>query len=221
MSISPEILAATDDMLRARYSDRYHRFQHDPRTLGWDTAANQRLRFAVAAESLALSRHSILDVGCGLGDFCSFMAERDPDVEARYTGIDINPDLLGDCRRRLPRARFEQRNLLLDPAAEAVADMGVMFGVLNFRFRDFDNEDFARGMIAAAFAACRDGLAVDMLSARHDPAYPAEDFVYYYDPLRMLDWALSLTPHVILRHDYASIPQREFMLVLRHRPWPA
>jgi hypothetical protein len=57
-----------------------------------------------------------------------------------------------------------------------------------------------------------------MLSTVTDAKFPKEDFVHYYDPADMLRFALSVTPHVALRHDYRSIPQREFMLVLRRLP---
>jgi hypothetical protein len=60
-----------------------------------------------------------------------------------------------------------------------------------------------------------------MLSSVRDTSYPAEDFVYYYDPAEMLAFALSLTPHVTLKHDHGSIPQREMVLILRRRAWTA
>jgi len=60
----------------------------------------------------------------------------------------------------------------------------------------------------------RELLVVDFLSLQYAPNYPKEDFVFYHDPLKMLEFAFELTPNVLLKHNYAPIPQREFMLYL-------
>jgi len=215
--IEPSALRAVDRMLEDRYSQRLREFGLDPRTLGWDSRASQETRFAVAAQTVELSGRQVLDIGCGLADFLAFLRAQDISIKD-YRGIDINNDLLDACSRRFPDCRFERRNILLDPPDQAEADVVTMFGVLNFRFREFGNEIFAREMIARAFSMCRGALVVDMLSAEREASYPAEDFVYYYDPGALLAFALTLTPDVILRHDYPPIPQREFMLVLRKQP---
>jgi hypothetical protein len=94
----------------------------------------------------------------------------------------------------------------------------VMLGLVNFRLSDLDTYDDAARALDAGFAACREALLIDMLSDRRLPAYPAEDFVFYFDPARMLAMALERTPHVDLIHSYAPIPQREFLMVLRRTP---
>jgi hypothetical protein len=71
-------------------------------------------------------------------------------------------------------------------------------------------------MIQKAFSSVSETLVVDFLSLYRTPDYPEEDFVFYHDPSAMLTFALSLTPNVRLIHDYAPIPQKEFMLVLEH-----
>lgn len=202
-----------------RYSQRLEKFGDDPRTLGWDTRQNQNRRFRALLDLADPTGKSMLDVGCGFADLLTAAREsgREP---ASYLGIDINPALLEVAKRRHPEASFEVRNLYDAPFSRPVCDVVYMCGVLNFKIQDPSNAEFARVMIRNAFAVCREALVVDMLSSRRDPAYPAEDFVHYYDPLEMLGLALELTPHVTLKHDYASIPQREMALLLRREPEP-
>jgi SAM-dependent methyltransferase len=216
--IETATLRAVDEKLVERYSTRLTKFGDDPRTLGWDKRESQHARFSVAINTFDFRGRSVLDVGCGLADFRDFLDERGIGV-ASYTGCDINADLLKRCRERLPKDAFHKANLLVDDLPGAPYDVVTIFGVLNFRFKEFSNEDFARGMLRRAFEHCREAVVVDMLTESHDAIYPKEDFVYYYDPVEMLKFALSLTPHVSLRHDYRSIPQREMMLVLRKQPW--
>ena len=189
----------------------------DPKTLGWDNSANQRARFAAARRLLPADLQSLTDIGCGFADFYSELKPYYPTLN--YTGVDINADLLAEAHKRHPGGRFVQHNIVTAPAPELKSAWVCAFGVMNFRFREFDNYDFAENFIRSAFALAGEGLVVDMLSERLTPEYPPEDFVFYYKPARMLDFALSLTPHVQLVHDYAAIPQREFMLVLRQRAW--
>ena len=74
-------------------------------------------------------------------------------------------------------------------------------------------------MIQSAFNLSDELLIVDMLSNNLDENYKKEKFVNYFDPLKIMDFALKLSPHIKLIHDYVSIPQREFMLIIRKIPW--
>ena len=171
------------------------------------------------ATLLDFKGRSVLEIGCGLADFYGYLQEAPERTPGPYTGFDINEDLITACRENYRQATFEVRNILVDTPPKENWDIVTLFGVLNIRFEEFDNQDFAQRMIEAAFGLCREAVAVDMLSTICEPTYPKEDFVYYYDPLDMLNFALSLTPHVQLRHDQSSIPQREFSLILRKAPW--
>lgn len=212
-----EAIRALEAAQRKRYSDRLAKFGDDPRTLGWDTRENQRLRFEAALALVDPKGKSVLDVGCGFADLLSLLKETGRAPKS-YRGVDINPDLLAVAAKKHPGASFEARNLFDAPFPAPVADVGFMSGVLNLKLSFPTNAEFSRTMIRHAFAACREALAVDMLSDWRDPAYPAEDFVHYYDPLEMLSFARELTPHVALRADGPSIPQRELVLVLRREP---
>jgi len=217
--IDNDLVRQVDDRLCKRYTDRLQEFGYDPRTLGWDTLENQKTRFRTAVDTVDLTNASLLDIGCGLADFYFYLRERGVEL-SRYTGMDINQDLINACQSKTVDSDtgFIVGNLLLNPPKPESYDVVCLFGLLNFRFNEFENKDFARQMISQAFQVARQTVVVDMLSALHDPGYQSEDFVYYYDPMEMLDFAFSLTPHVQIRHDYRSIPQREFMLILRKSP---
>lgn len=51
----------------------------------------------------------VLDAGCGFGRVGEMIAYARPD--ARYTGIDISPDLLDAARQRLPKAALWQKDV--------------------------------------------------------------------------------------------------------------
>ena len=72
--------------------------------LDWASAASQRARFAVLAETVELSGRSLLDVGCGLGDLLSFLRGRG--IEVNYTGVDISAKMLTAAQVAHSDARF-------------------------------------------------------------------------------------------------------------------
>ena len=79
--INNAALDAADKKLIERYSSRLQKFGCDPRTLGWDTQANQYARFKIASNLINFQDRKILDIGCG---------------PARI--LDYLPDWLWTCR---------------------------------------------------------------------------------------------------------------------------
>jgi len=203
----------------ARYSGRYRELGRHIRTLGWGSEAQQRYRFDRVMDSVALSGKRLLDIGCGFGDLLHY-ARSVGTAPASYLGWDINPDLIREANtlNNDPAASFEVVNLLEAPKSPPVAQTGVMLGLLNFNLKGKpDNLEYSKAMIRQAFEKVSETLVVDFLSTYLTPEYPPEESVYYHDPAIMLSFALELTPEVVLKHDYAPIPQKEFMLILKKR----
>jgi SAM-dependent methyltransferase len=214
--------AINDDFLSisrstvARYSARYKKLGRHVHTLGWGSEEQQYYRFSQVHRAIALEEKRVLDIGCGFGDFLSSCDSAGCTL-GHYTGWDINPDLIAEAKQQHPDSTFSVLNLTEQEELEPVAEVGVMLGVLNLNFKEtYDNIDFSKMMIQKAFSSVSETLVVDFLSLYRTPDYPEEDFVFYHDPSAMLTFALSLTPNVRLIHDYAPIPQKEFMLVLEH-----
>lgn len=199
-----------------RYSERYNKFGRHVHTLGWGSVDQQNYRFSQVFRAVGLEGKSVLDIGCGFGDFLSNCSSLRCEVSS-YTGWDINPDLIAEAKKLHNNHTFSVLNLADVDDLAPVAEVGIMLGVLNLNFKKtYDNITYSKMMIKKAFAAVSETLVVDFLSLYRTPDYPEEDFVFYHNPADMLAYALELTPNVRLLHDYSPIPQKEFMLVLEH-----
>lgn len=199
-----------------RYSERYKNLGRHVHTLGWGSEQQQRYRFSQVFRAATLNEKHVLDIGCGFGDFFTSCIGADCKLK-HYTGWDINPDLIYEAKKQYPELTFAVVNLAEQEKLLPLAEIGVMLGVLNLNFKNtYDNLKFSKMMIEKAFSAVSESLVVDFLSIHHTPDYPEEDFIFYHDPAEMLAFALELTPNVRLMHDYAPIPQKEFMLILEH-----
>ena len=91
-------------LLKRHYSDDPHL------AVGWGSHASQMQRFAVLHEAVsAIEAATVLDVGCGLGDYASHwtgLGYNAPLYSPGYTGIDLVPAMIERAKARHPKHEF-------------------------------------------------------------------------------------------------------------------
>ena len=170
----------------------------------WASREKQVGRFAVMVEMADFTGRVVIDAGAGLGDLAAFCQEQGIEY-GRYIGLEAMADMARKgAERGLPEAEFETTDFVSDESvfdrigAAHGADLVVFSGSLNTF-----TEEAAFEVIGRAFGAAREGVVFNFLSSKNherhaiDPS-PARRF----DPARMLDRALVLTPKVRFRQDY-------------------
>lgn len=182
------------------------RHKLSPLSLNWGSRESQELRFAVLAAVGLFEGSSVLDVGCGLGDFYAW--QKAQGLGLNYEGIDLTPGMVETAKQRFPEVTFRVSDVLHEPAGEH--DFIIASGI--FYLRRHDPVGFLERMISTLFSSCRLGLAFNSLSA-WSPAQNNDEF--YADPLRTLEFCRTLTPWVVLRHDYHP---GDFTIYLRRQP---
>lgn len=200
-----------------RYSDRYNTLGKNIRTLGWGSEEQQVYRFSQSLSEVNIAGKSVLDIGCGFADYYRFLTGSGV-VPASYTGWDSNANFIDEAGAEHSNCSFDVVDIssekLLEPYKESV-DIGVMFGLLNYNLKSDElNLAYSKMMVTNAFSLVKEVLVVDFLSSNVYSGYPKEDFIYYHDPIEMLKFAFSMSPNVVLKHNYAPIPQKEFMLFI-------
>ena len=180
----------TADVLRY-FDERLDAYGSSVRAVDWVSEASQTVRFRVLTAIGLLDGATVLDVGSGLGDLASFLAEYHP--TARYEGCDVNPRMVGLARARCPGARFFVGDPLAG-GAEGAWDWILASGIFHLR-----DEAFLRAMVPTLFARARLGVAFNLLSAWAPVQLPDQ---FYADPARVLDLCRTLTSRCALRHDY-------------------
>ncbi|MBY0493504.1 MAG: class I SAM-dependent methyltransferase [Cyanobacteria bacterium] len=165
----------------------------------------QRLRFESFLRSHDLRGRSVLDIGCGVGDFLERLTAHGAD--SGYQGIDLSPEMIQRARERFPNGAFE--------VGEAATigrryDYTVAFAIHNVKVEGGRQilERSLRDQFAIADVAAHISLLTDRYAgfAPHIQAWRAEE---------LLTLALSITPYVALRHDYLP---NDFSVTLYRRP---
>lgn len=187
------------------YADRFKTLGRQVKAVGWSSEDSQRLRFEVLCRNLNLKGKRILDVGCGLGDFVSFLNER-TSGDFQYIGIDIVPDFIEQAKRDYVGKNI---NFVVGDIYKAVfppVDIAILSGALSFHVED--NQKLLHHTLAKMFEAVTESTALNFLSTYVDYQL---DKNHHYNPGEVFEYAKTLTPYVNLLHDY---PLFEFTIQL-------
>jgi SAM-dependent methyltransferase len=153
---------------------------------------------------------TILDLGCGYGDFLRFMREQG--LAGTYIGYDILPEMIAAARRI--HGEGDDRIWRVGALPQETADYAVASGILN-RKGDVSIEDwreYVRETVDVLARAGRRGFAFNMLTLSSDPERRRPD-LYYADPVEMSDYCLSrFGRSLALLQDYGLY---EFTIVVR------
>lgn len=156
---------------------------------------------------------SIIDLGCGFGDFLRFL--RTVGHRGRFIGYDIAPSMIDKARELHGEDVDRQWHLGAEPAE--TADFAIASGIFNVK-GDVTNEIWARYVhrtIDILARAGRRGFAFNVLSMSSDPDRRRTK-LYYADPVDMLAQCLARYGRsVALLQDYGLY---EFTVMVRHAP---
>lgn len=154
---------------------------------------------------------SILDLGCGYGDFLSFL--RAHGHRGRYVGYDISASMVEAARAR--HGEGPDRAFLVGAVPSQKEDYAIGSGILNV-IRGADAQvwlAYVNDTITTLAAASRLGFGFNMLSLNSDPERRRAD-LHYADPSATLASCIQrFGRHAALLQDYGLW---EFTLLMRH-----
>ncbi|NQU16803.1 MAG: class I SAM-dependent methyltransferase [Candidatus Saganbacteria bacterium] len=180
----------------------------DYRALDWKSPESQQMRYHVFEHLFSLSgrsrNFSILDVGCGFGDFFGYLKKRG--YRINYTGYDISPKIITAAKRKFPEAKFEVKNILTEIRPERF-DFVFCSGAFNIRFLDHDEHmEKVKEMLLRMFEISKIGVGANFLSSAAVYYIKEEEvnsgIYYYFKPEDLIQYTRSFCTRFMLRHDY-------------------
>jgi SAM-dependent methyltransferase len=188
------------DLIRA-YRERLQTHGPGSEAVQYADRDSHYARFAVLAD-VDPDMTSVLDVGCGLGDFCHYLRARGN--SARYHGVDIVPEFVDLANTSFAGDAAAQASVLDAETGELPTghDYAVLSGVFNNTMKD--NWGFMTRTLDRMWAAADRGIAFNAMSTYVDYRDPD---LYYVDPMELFAYCKSkLGGHPVLRHDYTVRP---------------
>lgn len=153
---------------------------------------------------------SIVDLGCGFGDFLRFL--RAEGYRGEFVGYDIEPSMIVRARELWGEGPDRSWRIGAEPAT--VADFAIASGIFNVK-DDIPMASWVRHAHAIIDILARTGLkgfAFNMLSLSSAPERRRPD-LYYADPAEMLNYCIARYGRsVALLQDYGLY---EFTMIVR------
>jgi len=190
------------------YEDRILEHGEHFRALDWNSEESQKLRFHVFEDAFEMcdkrSDFSVLDVGCGFGDFSGFLKERGYKFD--YTGYDISPKILEIAKKRYPQAKFELKDIL---EAKDLKKFDYVFcsGAFNIRYDDEKTHmSWVSSMLQKMYeisnmASVANFLSVSAVQYLSDAEFNKKEY-YYFRPEDIVNFSRFVTTRFVLRQDY-------------------
>jgi len=114
------------------FTKRLVYFKDSPESVGW-TQTGQILRYEAVLKLIEPEGKSLLDFGCGKGDFYGFLKQKG--IKCDYTGIDINPSLIELAMKNYPEAVFYVKDIEKEPL-DRNFNYTLAIGVFNLAVQD-------------------------------------------------------------------------------------
>jgi SAM-dependent methyltransferase len=212
----------------SRYNKRLSQYGLSPKSLGWLNVETQYIRFdnvIRAIDEYLDHKAVIMDLGCGFGDFGLYLLNSEINF-SNYIGIDINKNLIKHAKGRGLPSNFEFLNgdILDDSFREKIIsykpNIIVANGVLNFNLGNSKrNLEYTSSLMASSWEITSNVVCFDFISAINNINYPKEKSIFYHHPHDVINIVSELSPHFLIKHNYVSLPQREFLVVASKKPY--
>ncbi len=194
---------------------RFHKtlmdqFGYSHKTVGWFTKESQETIFRILCGIANLNQKTILDVGCGLGHLIDFL--KDEFVNCAYTGIDFSEDLMEMAKREHPHHPFLTGDFFSYPFSETY-DYVLASGPFNYRVKG--QKKYIESAIFRMYSLANRGVAFNLTSLFCPENIKFKE-AYYYDPVKIIQFCLTLTPYVVFKQNYMPEQFTIYMYVKKH-----
>ncbi len=171
------------------YQNNYNRYGVSAEGVAWDSLQTQKRRFSAIASCLGDVKHdTLVDAGCGFGDFYLYLKEKN-NLPKTYIGLDLCEPMVQEAKVRTA-CKIVQRDILRQTIP--VADWYVASGSMNL-LTDLETRIF----IQRCFEKSRKGFVFNLLDGNKQ-----EGNFSYWHPHDILEYCRTFSKNVKLKEGY-------------------
>ncbi len=155
---------------------------------------------------------SVCDAGCGFGDLNQYLRSLGMD-RYHYVGLDVVEEFMEEGKARYggERVRYLKRNFITDDISDLEFDYAVSSQTFTIPYTEkAENYETIRTSVGKLFARCRKGVAFNFFTDRGEFRRPG---TAYHDPVRLLEFAYTLSNQVVL--DNSCFPYECTLTILK------
>ena len=185
------------------YENCFDRFGDQPKGVDWPNEEGALIRYKVMHDLVKEkgSPTSILDFGCGLAHFHSYLQSSGVQ-NIEYAGLDLSEKFVSSCRKKYPNLAFYCGDIF-DPSFNLPTfDYLILNGVLTEKLDLTHDEmwNFAQNLLVKAFSFCRKGMAFNVMSKNVDWE---RDDLFHLSTDQLTNFVFrKLSRNFVIRNDY-------------------
>jgi len=185
-----------DQIVKGFYEKLLEKYGYSIKSLDYRSETSQKTRFDIITQVGINDDCSLLDVGCGFGDYFNYLKQRGI-KNVKYNGIDLTDKIVNVAKEKNPLANVVQGNVL-DLPDDKKFDYVVSVGVNGVKTGD--NWDNLTSVLDKMWKLCKKGIAYNAVS---NFASEQDEQIYFVSPIRVIEHVMNnLTYKVVFRHDY-------------------
>ena len=176
------------------YQNNYDKYGVSAEGVAWDSVQTQKRRFSAIASCLGdVKNDTLVDAGCGFGDFYLYLKENN-NLPKTYTGLDLCEPMVKEAKIRTG-CKIVQRDILRQTIP--MADWYVASGSMNLLTRLE-----TRLFIQRCFEKSRKGFVFNLLYGKEHGGKEHEINYSYWMPHDIIELCRPFGVKVHIKEDY-------------------
>ena len=172
------------------------KYGYSIKSLDYHSKTGQKTRFDIITQVGINDDCSLLDVGCGFGDYFNYLKQRGI-KNVKYNGIDLSDKIVDLAKENNPLANVVQCNVL-DLSDDEKFDYVISLG-FNW-VKTGENWDTLTSVLDKMWKLCKKGIAYNAVSTF---AEKQDEVIYFVSPIKVIDYIMNnLTYKIVFKHDY-------------------
>lgn len=190
------------------YSDKIRTYGINPKGVDWNGKESQYIRFSQLSNIIKFDSFSILDYGCGYGEYLNYLKINNYNFQ--YYGYDISLPMIENAKKLFPAISVSFSNKL----DKCKYDYVIASGLFNVR-NDISDSDWLSYLLTEIKhldTLSNSGFAFNALTKYSDESFK-KNYLFYADPLYLFDYCKkNFSKNVAILHDYNLY---EFTILVR------
>tara|TARA_B100000953_G_scaffold79822_1_gene64848 strand:+ start:1669 stop:2268 length:600 start_codon:yes stop_codon:yes gene_type:complete len=187
---------AEDEIVKDFFNKLVEKHGYSPKSLAYSGEKSQKIKFNIVTEVGIEDNCSVLDVGCGFGDYFNYLKQRGI-KNVKYCGIDISNKIVDFAKEKNSLVNVIQGNVLDlsdDEKYDYVISLGFNCVKTGSNWRTLTQ------VLDKMWKLSKKGIAYNAVSTFSEDS-PRK--IYFVSPAKVIDYIMNnLTYKVVFRHDY-------------------
>ena len=187
---------AEDEIVKDFFNKLVEKHGYSPKSLAYSGEKSQKIKFNIVTEVGIEDNCSVLDVGCGFGDYFNYLKQRGI-KNIKYCGIDISNKIVDFAKEKNSLVNVIQGNVL-DLSDDEKYDYVISLGFNCVKTGT--NWETLTQVLDKMWKLSKKGIAYNAVSTFSETS-PRK--IYFVSPAKVIDYIMTnLTYKVVFRHDY-------------------